>query len=687
MNSLEKQIEDIFSPQGILVQQMPGFQYRKEQHTMARGITRVFQEDAFLVAEAGTGIGKSYAYLVPAILWARQEGSKVVISTRTRALQGQIVDHDLPELAKILNQPFRYMDAKGRENYLCWNKYMNILAGRRELEDEALDFFQAVLTWAESTDTGDRKELSLPGDKMKYWPILAADRHQCLRDLCPYRDKCFRLKMLKQLEKADLIVSNHALLLSDLQMDHSILPQYEHLIIDEAHTFIRVSFEQLSRRFAYQELQRILRALFHKERQVSKGFLMHLYAVYPNYKSMLDEIRSYMEQINALSASYFNILDGAMRKAGEQSNTYVLTAQDMEAEWFYKVFDLYLEWQQTMHALLYKMNVLVKELDGEEDGVQLENFREVLQEISDTVFSIMEEDLQAHDRVVWIEWYQGQAAAVCSASIFSGENLAEKLYSQLRSLVMVSATLAVNRSFDNFIQRSGLQPYADEERVLTLLEDSPFDFERQARLFVVEDMPDPGHKQFNTELIKVLHDVLLKAGEHTLVLFTSRKQMLEVASILRPALESQDIRFLVQNEDGDFDTVMAEFKKSSPAVLFGLETFWEGIDLKGDELTCLVIVKLPFRSPQEPFSSAWDRYYRLQGKNSFQHFMLPDTAVRFKQGIGRLIRSEEDRGAIIVLDSRLVRKKYGRVLQNSIPIKEIIRVGKQELSTCLEPWL
>ena len=683
----EQQIEDIFSPQGILVQGMSGFQYRQEQHTLARGITRAFQEDVFLVAEAGTGIGKSYAYLVPAILWAQQEGSKVVISTRTRALQGQIVDHDLPELAKILHQPFRYMEAKGRENYLCWNKYMNILAGRRELEDNAMDFFQAVLTWAESTDTGDRKELSLPGDKMKYWPILAADRHQCLRDLCPYREKCFRLKMLKNLEKADLIVSNHALLLSDLQMDHSILPQYEHLIIDEAHTFIRASFEHLSRRFAYQDLQRILRSLFYKERQVNKGFLMHLYAVYPNYKSMLDDIRSYMEQIDTASENLFATLDGGIRKAGVQSSTYVLTAQDTEEKWLYKAMDLYQEWQQTMHILLLKMRVLIKELDGEEDGAQLENFRDVLQEISDTAFSIMEEDLQAQDRVVWIEGNQGQAAALCSASIFSGENLAEKLYSNLRSLVMVSATLAVDQRFDNFIQRSGLQSYADEERVFTLLEDSPFDYERQARLFVVEDMPDPGHKQFNTELIKVLHDILIKAGEHTLVLFTSRRQMLEAASMLRPVLESQGIRFLVQNEDGDFDTVMAEFKASSPAVLFGLETFWEGIDLKGDELTCLLIVKLPFRSPNEPFSSAWDRYYRLQGKSSFQHFMLPDTAVRFKQGIGRLIRSEEDHGAIIVLDSRLVRKNYGRVLQNSIPIKEIVRVSRQEVSSCLEPWI
>lgn len=687
MDSFIQGIKNIFGPQGTLVSSMPGFTFRKEQYAFAQAIAEVLEKDSFLVAEAGTGVGKSFAYLVPAILWAKEQGEKVLISTRTRALQQQIVDHDLPDLSRVLGKDFRYAEAKGRENYLCWNKYMNILAGRKALDEGEQNFIQAILPWAESTRTGDRKELPLSGELMQFWPILSADRHQCIRDLCPYRDKCFRLKMMRRMEKADVIVSNHALLLSDLQMDNALLPHYEYLIIDEAHAFIHASFDHLSKRFNLHEVLRILRALYYKEHRSQKGFLMHLYTHYPNLKPELDLTRAYIEQLMTLTEEYFSVINSGIRVGDELSSSYVLTYADRNKDWFCRAVDVYMEWQETINLLLYKIKGLIKELDGEEDGVQLENMSNALQEISDTAFMIMEEDVEYKDRIVWMEIYNRAVVSICSASVYTGDLLEERLYSRLRSLIMVSATLAVDQSFDNFIQRSGLQAYLEEERLQTLLEDSPFDYERQACLFVVDDMPDPGSERFGNELTGVLAEILLHAGDHSLVLFTSRRQMLQSAAMVRPMLEKQGLCLLVQNEDGDFGTLMERFKGTSRAVLFGLETFWEGIDLKGDELTCLLIVKLPFRSPGEPFSSAWDRYYRLQGKSSFKHFMLPDTAVRFKQGVGRLIRSENDHGAVVVLDPRLVKKEYGKVLRNSIPMKNVVRVRKAEVSSLLEPWV
>jgi ATP-dependent DNA helicase DinG len=252
---------------------------------------------------------------------------------------------------------------------------------------------------------------------------------------------------------------------------------------------------------------------------------------------------------------------------------------------------------------------------------------------------------------------------------------------------MVSATLAIEDNFDNFIARSGLQPYAREGRIATVLEQSPFDYQKQACMYVVRDMPDPSSGTFNREVNGVLANIFLNQGGRTMVLFTSRKQLQDSAAELRPYCEQQGLNLLVQHEDGEFATLMEEFVARKNSILMGVETFWEGIDLKGEVLKCLVIVKLPFRSPSDPYCSAWDRYYKMQGKNSFANFMLPDAAVRFKQGVGRLIRSETDRGAVVVLDTRLINRNYGTVFKNSIPIKNLISLPRLELKYQLQRWV
>jgi ATP-dependent DNA helicase DinG len=325
-------------------------------------------------------------------------------------------------------------------------------------------------------------------------------------------------------------------------------------------------------------------------------------------------------------------------------------------------------------------------MEGEDES-ELSGIQDSMMEIGDKLYYLMEEDIGGQEKIAWVEYERGQAISICSSVINIGELIDNQLYQKLKSLIMVSATLTIEDKFDHFVNKNGLSDYAKQGRFFSLLERSPFDYQKNACLYVMEDMPDPASEKFEEAAKWALDEIISCTGGRTLVLFTSRKQLLEAAAFLRPRCEENNIKLLVQYEDGGFGTLINEFISCSNAILMGVETFWEGIDLKGDVLKCLVIVKIPFRSPTDPYCSAADKYCRSQRMNSFMNFMLPDATVRFKQGVGRLIRSEEDRGAVVVLDTRLINRKYGQVLINSIPIKNVITSSRADIKILLGEWL
>ncbi len=680
-------VQELFESGGKMEQTLEDFTYREEQLRFASAVAEAFQDELFLAAEAGTGVGKSYAYLIPALLWAKQSQEKIVISTKTKALQQQIVDRDLPQLEKVMGYKLKYIEAKGRENYLCWHKYQNILAGKRRLEAGQVDFFEALLRWAEVTRIGDRKELSLNQELMKHWDIVAADRNSCQRELCKFHDKCFRLKMIKGMIKADLIIVNHALLLSDVMVDNSILPEFQHLIIDEAHTFIKETFDRFAHRFSLYDTLKLLQMLYVKDRRSKKGYLFHLRSSFPHLGPILDETALLVEKTIKITGKIFDRISSGLQYSDDYNFSHILSPADKERSWLTDTLEIYRQdWNPNLELLLAKLRELSMELDGESESADLLGIINALQEIADIAFSIMAEEIHYDSTITWLECIRGKAVAVCAAEVHTGDILEEQLYHNLKTLVMVSATLAVEESFDNFIARSGLIEYARQGKLKTHLERSPFDYQSQACVYVVQDMPDPSHQRFNDAVNKILADIFVGQGGQTMALFTSRKQLHEASSCLRPYCEQQGLKLLVQHEDGEFASLLEEFVAGKNSILMGVETFWEGIDLKGEVLKCLIIVKLPFRSPSDPYCSAWDRFYKLQRKNSFQYFMLPDAALRFKQGVGRLIRSENDRGAVVVLDTRLIKRNYGAVFKNSIPIKNLIALPRTELGGHLKLW-
>jgi ATP-dependent DNA helicase DinG len=669
-----KEISAYLGEEGKM-QEIPGFIYRREQENMAVEVGHALTQEMFLAAEVGTGVGKTFAYLVPAILFAVQSGEKVVVSTRTRALQEQILEHDIPDLKKIMEVHFTAAEARGRENYLCWNKYINIISGKKTIEDDQLGFINAILAWAEKTRTGDRKELTLNSELMNYWGLVAADRNNCLRDKCKYHDRCFRLKMIRALEKANVIIVNHALLLSDLLTDHSVLPDYEYLIIDEAHTFNRESFERLSTKFSRQENITTYNLLYEGTRN-GKGLLQYYKWRFPNLAPLLNETIDLVKRGLELNNELFTAIGAGYDNL---SYTRIVKSNTMDREWMEEAYPVYMDWQENQNLIKMKLEDLVKEWD-EEEGQELSGLIDAITACGDNGFKVMEEDLEADSCLVWMEYDRKQPAAICSAPIHMGAAINSKLYQKLKALVMVSATLTIQDRFDHFIFQNGLTSYAKEERLYCLLENSPFAYDKQSCLYIVDDMPDISHAKFEMAVRQVLLDIISTVGGNILVLFTARKQLKQVSEVLRPLCEEQNVRLLAQYEDGDFGTLINEFTSASNTVLMGLETFWEGVDLKGDVLRCLVIVKLPFRSPDDPYSSAWEKYCARHNKSSFMEFMLPDAAIRFKQGVGRLIRSEQDRGAVVVLDNRLVTKRYGKVFLSSIPIKNVVRISRRDIN-------
>lgn len=670
-------IADYFAPGGPISKAVPGFCYRKEQVNLAQGVAEALNRKEFLVAEVGTGVGKTLAYLLPAFLWIVTQKEKVIIATRTKALQQQLVERDIPDLLKATEIELDFMEAKGRENYLCWRKYINILAGKQPLSEAQQMFISKIINWAESTRCGDRKELSLSADLMQHWSLLAADRRSCQKDRCSYHDKCFRLKMMKNLHKADLIVVNHALLLADMQVENSILPEYKYLIIDEAHNFERESFDKLSCSFSYLENTDLLKSLYWEDKKYSRGYLTHLKTKFPNLMDQLNKASTLVSRSAELLDELFSAL--AIKGANDRNYSLVLEERHFEQDFFADFIEKYLDWRANSLVLFNQLNDLKAELAGQEEEGELSIFLSTLQEYLDQAYIIIEENFNRQDSINWIEFRNGRPAGLQSSYVLIGELLKERMYDRLDSMIMVSATLTIEDKFDYYLEKTGLNSYLHEERLNTLLQKSPFNYEEQARLFTVADMPQPSCAEHSQETARVLLDIIQATGGGILVLFTARKQLQEVAAIIKPVCKSQGVNLLIQEDSGTPGTLLKEFTDHKNSILMGLDTFWEGIDVKGEALRCVVIVKLPFRSPADPFCMAGERFCLFNRRNSFQHFMLPDSAMRFKQGTGRLIRSEADRGVIVVLDKRLEKSNYGQVFKNSIPINKGKSLKEKEL--------
>jgi predicted DnaQ family exonuclease/DinG family helicase len=678
------QVLDILGPAGVLSRIMESYCYRPEQESMAREVCIAFERDEFLLAEAGTGVGKTLAYLIPSVYWAAANGQKVVIATRTKALQRQLAEKDLPLLTEFLPVSFTWRIAYGRDNYLCLHRWHFLKHNPDDLTVEERRLLVGLCLWLARGGQGEFQELRWDNQGTSLWKQVSCQRHGCGGNLCPWHQQCYFFAARRKLNKADIIVVNHALLLSDMATGGHILPSYQRLIIDEAHNLDRTAFEKLGVSFAVEEGLRLLAKLSEKRNGIERGYLASLKARYHQCKQELMEtvrlVDLTRQAIHGLALCDIATVPGSLGPRRIKP--------DMEA-----VPELCQGCREVAGALRNvqrSLEELVDMIPDSEEGLTIYGLSGEVRDMANDLWLIGDSvELGSEEEVVWMESEPRGLSSLAAAPLDIGSELNQQLYPGLKSLILVSATLTVGRSFKYIKRRLGLD-CLDPELVREWVSPSPFDYEHNCRTLAVRNLAEPGSSQYAQLIAGCVKTIARTTRKRTLVLFTARSLLLQTASLLRDEGPDLSERMICQYLDGDYSTLIAKLSGRPDGILLGSETFWEGVDLPGDMLNCLVLTRLPFRPPTEPLAEAWTERLSKQGRNAFKEYSLAEAVIRFRQGIGRLIRSETDSGVVVILDRRFCLPPAGRhysiLFRDSMPMQNIIEINHTDLEPELRKW-
>ncbi len=684
MKLSRQKIEDFFAPEGILAAEFAGYEYRPQQQEMALKITEVFNNKQHLLVEAGTGTGKSFAYLVPSMLYAADTDEQVVVSTNTINLQEQLIEKDIPQLKEILGLDCQAVLAKGRSNYLCLRK-LNQYQKQGQFASEEYEELQRINQWLRESQTGCRSDLSfsVAGD---LWSEICSETRSCPSYRCPFYEQCFFMLARANLQEADLLVVNHHLLFADVALrgrgnftdDPAVLPPYERVIFDEAHNLEEIATTYLGSRISHQEIIDTVQAFYDPAEQ--DGLLMQLRA---NSSYLPEEAKKEVRQKvdSQLTGLAAGILDQARKLPSQVDDLFSgsklrLTEPIRKQEYWSEVLaveleNLRLELKQ-LRKRVAELLILLTELEGEAAeletlSVLIGNRLETLKVGSEVIAEIVNEPRDNY--VYWLEkWEAGYS--LHSAPLDIADKLQANLLDNLKSGIFTSATLSVNNSFDFIIENLGLPV----ENVETLQVGSPFDYSQQLEVGVVRNLPAPDSDNFVARVTEAVGKIIQANAGRCLVLFTSYYRLNKVQAGLSARLADLNLDALLYQGQKPRQQLIEEFKTTDRAVLLGTDSFWEGVDIPGDKLNCLVIVKLPFLVPSEPVIEAKLETITEQGNNSFQEYMLPKAVIRFRQGCGRLIRTKGDQGWLFILDNRVLTKNYGRLFLSSLPGREKILI-------------
>lgn len=671
-----------FEPTRELSRTFDDYEYRPQQIEMAREVSRALNEENTLMVEAGTGTGKSMAYLVPSAMWALQNGERVVISTDTINLQDQLYNKDIPDVRRALGQAGRKLKAtlvKGRSNYLCLRRWEEFRRSSTFSPDE-LRFLVKVLLWLPNTATGDVAELPLTLEERAHWQKVCATRDSCTSKRCRFADgnQCFLLRARQEAERSHLVVVNHSLMLSDMVSDNTVLSDYKYLIVDEAHKLEAQATDQLSFSADNYAINEHLDRISHtvgadRHEGIASVLPTHLRGSRaPNeaarkVMSLSQELAMKATRARERTAEFFlslnPVMSGVQGNANYDQHVRLTQAQrrtdaweGVEAAWSNLQFTL-----SDLHTTLQNTHKLFEDLEGlniinyDEVVAELEGLintnREFLENINFVVAKPREED------VYWLtSSARNGVISLHQAPLHVGPLLSDLLYSKKRTIVMTSATMATDGKFDYIESRLGIE---NPERLLV---GSPFDYKRSTLMLLAGDTPDPGAPGYQKTLENAVLEMVLAAEGRTMVLFTSHSAVQTTAKAIRKQLASNDILVLAHG-DGPRHRLLQQFKANPRTVLLGTRSFWEGVDVVGDALSVLVIAKLPFEVPSDPVFTARSESF----EDPFSEYAIPQAIIRLKQGFGRLIRSKNDRGVVVVMDKRLTTRNYGGAFIRSLP--------------------
>jgi ATP-dependent DNA helicase DinG len=677
-----------------LLSQLGRYEDRPAQREMAERIARLYNLGGIGLIEAGTGVGKSLGYLIPALRWAAANGERTIVSTNTITLQEQLVGKDLPFLKEALtDQSVRFALLKGWKNYLCLLRLEQARAsGQTLFADEAESQLAALAAWAEKTTDGSTADLPAP-PRQEVWDEVAAEPDLCTRLRCPHFDKCFVFRARRVAAQADVVVVNHHLLMADIAVrrasqnwsESAVLPAYTRIVIDEGHHLESAASAHLGQTVTRRGLQR----LFSRLERRGKGLLPALERKLTAANDLLSVAsldlvhqRLYPSTSAAqrLSTTLFDLLDEWITSKAE-SQVRLTDAFDDEAIWKAGL-------DATLDDLLKEIELLASGLRMvrdrlETDTKRAEELAPVLNEVSgvsrrlgnasDALRSALRPGIDASTRVRWIEAggaREGNAekrnVSVASVPLDLAPILREDLFRRVETCVVTSATLAVGDGFGFVEHRLGLDQ--DDVEPVTAVLASPFDYARQAVLAIPSDFPAPnedGALHFR-RTIQAGADLIEAAGGGVFLLFTSHRDVREAAQVLR-ALGAEGRWPLLVHGEAPRDVLLRRFREQGDAVLVGTASFWEGVDVPGRALRGLLLSRIPFRVPTEPVTAAQCEAIEAAGGDAFADYMVPHAALRLKQGFGRLIRTATDRGAVVLCDPRVLRKSYGRALLSGLP--------------------
>jgi len=620
-------IETTFGPGGPIATSLPGFEARPGQVQMAQLIERGFLECAHTVVEAGTGVGKSLAYLVPAL----RSGKKVVISTGTIALQEQLVRKDIPLVTKALGINARVVLLKGRSHYLCRAKYERMSAERLVAPNASMERLWA---WADVTTTGDRSELEFT-PRSDDWEQLDADADDCVGEFCDRFADCHFFTRRDAAKFADIVVVNHALFFLDLAMGGQLLPAYDFVVLDEAHQAERYATAAMTASLSPASVARMMRRLH------------RTYHLPASYDAQIDEM---MRRLTSALA----------RVPGERypvrANEGITSVLGEVREAFYQLENwLHANWQAALRRKTENEAEAERRRDLAMRGIVAHIA--TVDRIEKTAIEESAVPADQVEAVAWVERGDDGRYAINAAPFDVAPFLRATLFNRTQSVVLTSATIAEGASFAFFREMLGV----DEAQ--ELIAPSPFDYRVQARLYLAPPSLNPKTPSFARAAAPIIEECLDRTRGRAFVLFTSYARLHEVYALVREHLPYP------AKVQGDLPraALLEWFRTTKNAVLFATGTFWEGIDVVGDQLSCVIIDRLPFPSPADPLVAARLAALEARGKSSFEHYMIPSAIVRLKQGFGRLIRSKADRGLIVLLDGRALGMRYGATIVAALP--------------------
>ncbi len=691
----ERELRGAFLPGGTASSMYPGYEIREEQVAMALEVGAAFRENGFRALEAGTGVGKSMAYLLPAALSAKRNGITVGVATKTNALMDQLIYHELPRLSRALGS-LSYVALKGYEHYPCLRKVERMAADGHELSASTIEMVATIASFTGQTSWGDLDAINFNWYSVSRSDI-EANPTDCLKSRCPfYPHLCFLHGARRAADSADIVVTNHALLFRDIEMDNGILPPIRHWIIDEAHATETEARRQLSCSITARDLNNaLLRLSSNKSGTIARvrrtasgtdgGDILY---------GITADITAHCEQIQALSSSFFSYVKDLAEESNERQGSYdrltLWVGPDLRASGTWATLErLGGKLSEKLGDLVRLLRDLISRLEGfdnafTEQKADLSHVTSAINAMREALELVLDGSDETYVYSAQLDRRPTKIAeALCAEKLDIGAELAESFYPNTKSVVYTSATLATgdaSNPFKHFLHATGLD-LLPEHRVATKQLASSYDFENHMTIYLPSDIPDPHDRQYQGELARLLLDVHRAMGGSVLTLFTNRREMEQLYHSLKPQLKAEGIDLAAQVRGISTKNLRDRFLSDEALSLFALKSFWEGFDAPGDTLRCVIIPKLPFGRPSDPL--ARERELREE-RAAWRKYSLPEAIMDLKQAAGRLIRNSTDSGSLILADARLQTKGYGKQFLRAMPTHDVRTMTIAEIAAELK---